>query len=404
MEKDQKYQEQLRNMLKEIIGESTMDQAKEIAAETNEKVAKLLEQNKELADRLEAMEKMPAQKVELPVPGRDGVVKEFMYRGYNLKTQGASLSLPEEKKEGYAKFLIDCLQKAAMNEGTAAQGGFLVPDEYGDEILAFTRRSSVALQEATVYDMGTDTLRVPREASNVAVSWGNEAATLAASDPTVGELVLNAKRLGAYSTASNELLADSSFDIVSWLTSQFAEAIALEIDDSAFNAAGGSTFIGALSGTTTNTVSCAATGTSPNRHIQLTVDELSLAISKLTDNKLANAKFYFHLNSIHYVRVQEDGAGNKVWAQPGNGVPGTVYEYPYRVSDKIGSATPAAATPFALFGNFKNYVIGRRRGSMILEIDPYGLFTNYQTRFRMVTRWDAAPGLEAGMVAIKTHA
>lgn len=400
---DKKYQEQLKGMLKELIDGATKEQAMEIAAATNEQIAKIMESNSELKERLEAIEKAPARKVQLATPGSEKTVSA-LYKGFDLRKQGASLMIDDnDKKEKIAKFVIDCV-KAAMNEGTASQGGYLVFDEYEDVVLAFARRNSIALQEATVYEMNTDTLRVPAESTNVATAWGSEAAQLDQSEPTVAEVELSAKRLGAYGLMSNELMEDASFDLVSWLTSQFAEAIALDVDDATFNGTTGSSFTGALSGASTNTVSCAATGTSPNRHIQLTVDELSQAISKLTDNKLRNAKFYLHLNSLHYVRIQEDTAGNKVWAQPGNGVPGTIYEYPYRVSDKIGSSSPAANTPFALFGNFKNYIIGRRKGAMRLELDPYGRFDYYQTRFRMVTRWDGAPGLEKGLVAIKTHA
>jgi HK97 family phage major capsid protein len=402
---DQKYQDKLRGLMKEILGEATLTMAKEIGESTNEQIAKALEANKELADRVEAMEKAPAQKVALPVPGQDKTV-DYMYKGYDLRRQGAKLDLPDEKKEVIAKWLIDVLQGKATNvEGTASRGGYLVPDEYGDAVMAHARLISIALQEAMVIDMNTDTLRIPKEASNVAVTWTAEEASLGASNPTFGEIVLTAQRLGSYTTASNELLADEQYDFVSMLTSQFGEAIGQELDDSLFNGGGGSTFTGALSAATTNTVSCAATGTSPNRHIQITHAELSEAISKLTDNKLMGAKFYVHQNSMHYIRVEEDTAGNPVFAKPGNGVPGTIYEYPYRVNQNVGSATPAAATPFILFGNLaKYYVIGRRRGNMVLEVDPYGLFDTYRTRFRMVTRWDGTVTLEDGLVAIKTHA
>ena len=403
-EKEQKYQDKLRGLMKEIIGEATLDMAKQIGDQTKEDIAKVLESNTDLKDRMEAIEKLPAQKVSLPVPGSDKTA-DFFYKGYDLRKQALKLDIPGEKKEVIAKWLIDVMQGKATNvEGTAARGGFLVPDSYGDTVLAFARQASVALQECNVIDMKTDTLRIPAESSNVAVTWSAEEASLGASNPTFAEVVLTAQRLGSYTVASNELLADEQYDFVSMLTSQFGESIGLKIDDSVFNGGGGSTFTGALSGAG-STISAAATGTSPNRHIQLTHDELSQALAALTDNKLMGSKFYFHQNSMHYVRVEEDTAGNPIFARPGNGVPGSVWEYPYRVSAQVGTASPAPATPFVLFGNLmRSYVIGRRRGGMVLEVDPYGLFDTYQTRFRMVTRWDGAVALAAGLVAIKTHA
>lgn len=399
MKDETKYQDMLKGMISEMIDGKTKDEAVEEAALQNEKIVKALEENTDLKARLEALEKMPAKKVDLSVPGKDGARVDFMYKGFDLRKQGARLQIPEERRERHAKFLIDCI-KATNIEGNGARGGYLVPDEYADDVLAFARLSSVTLQDANVVDMGTDVLRVPAELANVAVTWTAEEADIGASNPTFSEVVLTAQRLGSYSIVSNELLADEQYDFVSMLTSQFAEAIALEIDSQVFN---GGTFTGALSGCTTNTVTCASTATSPNRSIQITHDELSQAIAKLTDNKLAGARFYIHQNALHYIRVEQDTAGNPIFAMPGGGVPGTIYEYPYRVSSQLPGA-PAAASGFVLFGNLKNYMIGRRRGNMVLEVDPYSLFTTYRSQFRMVTRWDGKPGLCGGLVVIKTHA
>lgn len=399
MKEETKYQDLLKGMISDMIDNKTKDEATDIAAATNEKVVKMLEENAELKARLEAIEKMPAQKFSVPVPGNEQMKKDFMYKGYDLRRQGMNISIPEEKREGYAKFLIDCI-KATNVEGNGARGGYLVPDEYSDTVLAFSRLSSFAMRECNVVSMGTDVMRIPAELANVGVTWTAEEIDLGATNPTYSEVVLTAERLGAYSIASNEMLADEQYDFVSMLTSQFAEAIAIEIDSQVVN---GGTFTGALSGCTANTVSCAATGTSPNRNIQITNAELSEAISKLTDNKLMGSKFYIGLNAMHYIRVLADDNNRPIFANPGNGVPGTIYEYPYVVTSAMPAA-PAAASGFIIFGNMKNYLLGMRRGNMSLEVDPYGLFDTYRTRFRMVTRWAGKPGLCGGLVIIKTHA
>lgn len=397
------YQEKLKGLIKEMIDDKTKDQAMEFAAETNEKIAKLMEQNSELRDQIEKLMATPAKKVDLPIPGEENKTVPF-YKGYNVAKQGMDLKIADNSvREKIAKFVIDAIHgKAAMQEGTTTEGGYLVFDEYENMILAHARESSVMLQDALVLPMGSDTLHLPTESTGITVATKAEETALGQSEPTVSEVQLTARKMGAYSIVSNELLEDSQFDIVSWLTGLFAEAIAKKIDSLGFG--GSETWSGALSGAN-YTVSCAATATSPNRHIQLTVDELSYAIAQLTGNKLAGSKFYLHRNSLHYVRISEDGAGNKVWAAPGGGVPGTIYEYPYSIVDNGIGASPDAATAFALFGNLKKgYVIGRRRGAMVLEVDPYGKFLEYQTRFRMVTRWHGQVGLDTALVAIKTHA
>ena len=50
------------------------------------------------------------------------------------------------------------------------------------------------------------------------------------------------------------------------------------------------------------------------------------------------------------------------------------------------------------------FALGRRLQSMTLDLDPYGLFTNYQTRFRIVNRWGMSIGLPGGFCRIVTAA
>lgn len=392
-------EKQLRGLIAEMIDEKTMSKAAEIADKKNEDHAKMVEQNAELKAQIEKLQSAPAQKVELPVPG--STEKKTFYKGYNLAKQGMILSLDDARKQEVAKMFVDMIHgKAAMQEGTTTEGGFLVFDEYQSEILAHARLSSVALRDCRILPMASDTLRIPREDGAVSVNWTAEEIALTQSEPTIAEVVLTANKLGAYSIVSNELLADSQFDIVSWLTELFAEAAGQEIDNQWMN---GTTFTGILSGgVTTNTVTCTSTTTTPNRHVQVDDTELSSMVAALTSNKLVGAKYYLHRNSLHYIRMMEDTAGVRIWMLPNANQPGTIYGYPYELVDAIPSA-PNAGDPFLAFGNMKKgYIIGIRRGAMSLDMDPYGAFTTDQTRFRLVTRFDGAMGLENALVVLYT--
>ena len=89
---------------------------------------------------------------------------------------------------------------------------------------------------------------------------------------------------------------------------------------------------------------------------------------------------------LHYIRTLKDTYGRPVFAMPGNGVPGTIYEYPYYMSEKI-SNTDGASAKQLIFGNFQYALLGRRQGVMTVDADPYGMFDSDITRFRQVTRW-----------------
>jgi len=409
MKDEQKYFDKLATELTDRISASLKGQIEEVKEENKEAVAKLKETNDVIAERIKAIENMPAKdmKVAVDVPGKDK--KVHFYKGYDLRKQGQDISIApkymvaDEDREMVSKWLIDVIHGKATNvEGTASRGGYLVPDQYGDMVMAHARLQSIILNEANVINMSGDTLRIPKEATSVSTSWTAEEADLGETNPTFGEIVLQANRLGAYSIVSNELLADEQYDFVSLLTSQFGEAIGQDLDGACFNGVG--TLTGALSGASLS-VSCASSASSPSRHIQLTDAEISFAIAALTDNKLMGSKLYVRQESNHYLRQLKDSAGNPIYSPMANNQPANVWGYPVVVNQNVGVAAPGAAVPLALFGNLRKcYVVGRRMGGMVLEVDPYGLFNTYRTRFRMVTRWDGAVALADGLVKILTHA
>lgn len=368
-----------------------------------EKMKALEEASAEDRAKIEKLEKEPVQS-KIVVPGTTQMV-DVMYRGYNLRDQGLTVQIADpEKKERYAKFMLDIIRaeyfgdveaKAALNEGTASQGGYLVPDEFFNEIMAFARLQSDFLKDCRIINMSGDTMKIPAESSNVSVAWAAEAATLSQSEPTFAEVELNPKKLGAFSVASQELLEDSAFDIVSLLTEQYAEAIATEIDTRVLQAGNSSTFTGALSGAG-NTVTQSATGGWAGH----SADDLSNMIAQLASNKIAGAKFYFSRTGFHYTRVLKDSQNNYIFAQPGNGVPGSVWEYPYVVTEGMPS-TNSTGNYIALFANMRYYGLGVRRLGMNLAMDPYGLFTKDQVRFKMTVRIQGKPLLSGGLVALK---
>jgi len=135
----------------------------------------------------------------------------------------------------------------------------------------------------------------------------------------------------------------------------------------------------------------------------ITSDYLSEAIEQIEEGYAQGAGFYVGRLTMHYIRTLKDGNSAPIYSNPGGQVPGTIYGYPRYVSEKMPN-TSAAETRFVIFGNLKNYIIGRRLGAMTLDIDPYGNFANYQTRLRMVTRWGLSIANTSAFAVLATHA
>lgn len=414
---DLQKQEELRGLLREVMSEEIEKALEAQEQRYEERIKAIEEMTAEQREKLEKLESQPARPAKIAVPGGGSV--DVLYRGHRLDIQGREPIfgksvievMGEEKKERYAKFLIDVIEarhngdaeaKAALQEGTAAEGGIVVPEEFTSEILAFARLQSFALRDCRVWPMSTDTRQIPAEDGAVSVNWTAEEGGITESEPTLAEVTLSAKRLDAYSKVSNELLMDAGVDIVSWLTELFAEAIGQELDNQVLNGTG-SPCSGVLTAACGNSV---VLGSGEVSFSSIDADDLSNCIASLPVNRIAGARWYFHRTLLHVFRTLKDSNNNYIYAKPGAGVPPTIWEYPYTLSEKApGTSTGSQANKAPIvFGNMRYFALGRRLQSMTLDLDPYGLFTNYQTRFRIVNRWGMSIGLPGGFCRIVTAA
>jgi len=395
--------DELKKAIEEGLG-SIKTEVKTLVETESKKIA---DEVKGISERVAKIENLPITKLGFNINTIPSV-----YKGYKIKDQCVEIRnlamkdagrfkifSNEEKTDEFVKFFIDTIKalkgdlqaradlkdfyrKAAMQEDTASEGGYLVPDEFQMDLIQLARNKSFALDLCSVVNMSRDTLKLPKEAALVSVAWTAEESGITESEPTVGEVSLSAKRLDGYAKVSNELLADSAVDIVGMLTEQFAYATGLELDNQVLNGTG-SPVSGVLTAAADYSV---VLGTGEVNFSSISADDLSEMISKIDEGYQANLTFIFNKLIMHYIRILKDTTNNYIYAKPGNGVPGTIWEQPYRQSSK-GPSSTGANTAFVALGNFKYFYIGRRLGAMALDIDPYGLFTNYQTRFRMVTRW-----------------
>ena len=350
---------------------------------------------------------------------------------YNLSAQGRNLvdaayvkhPVTEEKRLMMAKYFTTWIKAAYFNDPKAkadyqknyvrpndmsvktaigdSGNVFPVPDIIETEILHFAREKSVVLQDARIVPMTSEFDTFPVESAGTTARWGN---TTQQSDPTIDEVELTAYELSSFTEARNTQLADSRSDIVSWLTDLMANAVGLELDNSAFNGDGTSTY-GACSGLLSAACGYSVTmGAGSTAFSNITATLLSEMIAALDGVKKNGAKFYMHGSNLHYVRTLKDSNDRPIFMDGhiGTGVPPTIYGYPYKEVTNMPS-TSAANTAFMNFGNMIYFLAGRRLDSMKLEVDPWGLWTTNRTRFKIYNRWGLKIGLENGFVRMLTH-
>jgi HK97 family phage major capsid protein len=402
--------------------------------ETVKSVATVVKDNlKPFADDLKTVKEKVEKLEKLPIMTANFNINKIanVYRGRKLSLQGAKIrSLAgdhpgmfdafrhEEALDEYVKGIIDLVlglprvrakmsEKAlaeiksptGLNEGTTTAGGYLVPPEYQWDIVQLARNKSYALQFCDVIPMASDILYLPKETTLPSVSWTLEGGTMSDSDPVFDQVKLTANKLTAFSTVTNELLADSALDVVSIITEQFIYGMAQELDNQMFNGTG-TPVSGIL------TADCGYSvvlGTGSASFSMVTATDISNMIAQLQQGYLEGARFFVNRKGLHYLRALKSTINTLIFAQMGGTVPNTLWEYPILMSEKITN-TDGASTAFVIFGQFNRFKIGRRQGAMAIEADPYTKFTTDETQFRMITRWGMANAMKTAFVRLLTSA
>ena len=289
-----------------------------------------------------------------------------------------------------------------MHEGTDDDGGYLVPEPFSAEIWRIAEQASVALTEARMSPLTRGyKLPVTSLSTGVSVAWTNEGTNFTQSNPKLAKVVVNAEKLAGYTQFTNELLEDEEAGLPDLIATIYGEAMGAEIDNQAFNGSG-SPFTGILKTAGVNLVTL-GTGTS---FASFKDTNLSSMISQIKESVLSGSKFYMHRTVFHYVRTLKDFLGQPIYWPAYGTEPGTIYGYPYRIVEKMPAASSTTAnTPFMLFGNMKNYIVGTR-GTMEVVLTGEGKTLTIADEKILAVRRRVAmiAGLPAAFAVMKTGA
>ncbi len=437
MEKIEELKGLVTELCKGQIAKSLEEQkAKDYAWQTEFAKKSQTEQN-ELKSRVEAIEKLPLQKQKMGIPGTSEK-GEIVY-GFKANRQFADIMTgqrlveakglvvnPEvfpvvadaEKRSEFAKHLLMIISAAMGNnkaradydnwlaktsdmvEGTGNVGGFLVPTQYETEILMFSRLKSFALNECRIWPMASEVMLVPREDQRVSVAWKSEGEAAAQTNPVFGQVQLIARKLTSYAQVTNELLQDSFVDIVSYLTELFAWATGQELDNQVLNGTGNPVSgIFVASGVHSVVMPSGSSGFS-----DISADDFVKMMDTIDQQAEDNCKFYFHKNTLNLIRQLKDKFGQYLFGPLSGPVPNDLWSYPYVRTPKAPALSDSTASKaFAVFGNMRYFILGRRMQGITLDVDPWGKFLENETRFRILHRWGLAVGKADAFCKLVTH-
>lgn len=290
---------------------------------------------------------------------------------------------------------LNAMSKAAsgQNEGTAADGGNVVPVEYANQIVALERQSSIVRRLARIFPMGSLTRKVPRELAKPAVSWVGEGTEPTLTKGTLDQITQTAKKLIAIIPFTDELLEDNNVSYDSFIAEVVATEMGREEDKQAF--------VGDVSGSSdpfngvyfaSGTTAVTAAGAIP------TYDELVDLMMAIRAPYRGRASFVLSTTALKKVMKLKDDQSRPIWSMPETGAPGRLLGKPYEESDQIpdtlGAARTGGTNTAILFGAWDGLWLSPRGGYTVKASDSASnssgksAFTLDETWFKFRRRED----------------
>ena len=266
--------------------------------------------------------------------------------------------------------------KRDLTVGTASAAGDLVFTDArpGSFIELLRNRLALTTLGVTMLTGLNGPVAIPRQNAGGTAYWVAEKGTLTESNPTVDQVNMTPKTLGAYTEFSRRLLLQSSIDVETMVRNELATVIALEIDRAALYGLGNTNQPQGLKLTTgINTEDFAANAP--------TYAELVSMESKINaDNADIGAMSYVTNSTIYggFKTTEKASSTAQFVLEPG----GTVNGYGVVRSNQI-------ATGDVFFGVWNQMLMGMW-GALDLQVNPYALDTSGGVRVTALQDVDVA--------------
>lgn len=304
--------------------------------------------------------------------------------------------------------------KAGQSEGIDTEGGFLVAPDFRSTLIRLIEEFGVVRRAATVIPMRSNTLDLPKLTSGVSAFWIDEGKPITESAAAFGNVTLTAKKLAALVPVTGELFEDSSIPMANLLATLFAEAFAEEEDRTALagNRATGDPFDGVLHASGVGNYDMGGSTTSgATAFTDMTAEDLLSLTDQVPTASLNGSVFILHrtiLNVLRKIRADavsaSDSAGAFLFQEPTATAPGTIWGWPYVLTDRMPNINDTAvSTPFVAFGNWRHFYIGDRRSFTIATSQHVG-FKSDQIFIRATQRLAQRFAIPAAFAKLTTAA
>ena len=308
---------------------------------------------------------------------------------------------------------INTVAKTAgyMQEGDMAQGGYLVPIEFSNQLFMESLEASIVRPRATVIPMASNVIQIPvvvdtSHASNVfggiIIYRPAEGGVKTPTNPTFGKVELHLHELAGLCYVSNSLLEDSAISLGPLLSQMFGEAIAYVEDDDFLTGSGANRALGVFNASNPALVTVAKeTGQAADTVVAENILNLWARLPSACQKNavwVANNDTFPQLATMS---IAVGTGGVPVWL-PAQGLAtnpnGTLMGRQLFLSEKMATLGDAGDIGIA---DFKRYFIGEK-GGMQTATSIHLRFNYDETAFRFTLRYDGQPSWLAPLTPKKS--
>lgn len=346
-----------------------------LSAEDNATYEKMEQEIADLGREIQRRERQDALDAELNKPVNQPITTNPA-NAEKPKTGRAS----NEYKEDFGRHLRGKKPlHNVLSESVDADGGYLVPEEFENQIVRGIDETNIIRSIAKVITTAHDR-KIPVAVGHSVATWTEENAAFTESNPSFGQKQIDAFKLTDLIRVSTELLQDSAFNVEDYIIREFSYAFGVA-EEQAF-----------CVGTGTNqptgifTENGGEVGFTTSSATVITIDDVISLIYSLKAPYRKNAVFLMNDATVGLIRKLKDGNGAYLWqpsvqaGQPDKILGFDVYTTPF------APAIAGGALPIA-FGDFQNYWIGDRGGKTVQRLNEL-YATNGQVGYVATERVD----------------
>lgn len=275
------------------------------------------------------------------------------------------------------------IEARAQGSAASTTGSAFVPDILSNQVLRLVNQDSVFASNATLVNMPSDVVLVPKRTGGATAYWVAENTAITDSDPTHSQVTLTAKKVTAATKVSTELFEDSVVGIADMLATELAFTLTQAVETVAFNGnsanapsvAGILTSGGILAGSSA-TYAASLVAAAGDTFDEVTKANYLRMIATMPSHSINGAAWVVSPYAFaESMQALDFAQGGSVGLSQSLGL--TFMGYPVLLSHQMVGAGDQTGNVMALFANLRNAAhFGVRRGLEIASSDQVAFLSD----------------------------